>query len=75
MASRFGKMVLGIFFDADKMAANNARFKARIAEIDEENANVKEAIKNTRAANKAAFMATIDANTAKRKSQLKAGRY
>lgn len=58
MASRFMKL----FFDTEKLAATNARFRARMAEIDEENTNVKEAIKDAKARNKAAFRAALDDN-------------
>ena len=59
MASRFGKMVLGVFFDTDKLAATNANYKARIAAINEKDAKVKAAIANAKAQNKAAFTETI----------------
>lgn len=47
MASRFMKL----FFDPEKVAANNAKFKARIAEIDENSAKVKAAIADARVQN------------------------
>lgn len=71
MASRFMKL----FFDPEKVAAANAKFKARLAEIDAHNEEVKAAIADARTQNKAAFKATIAANTAKREQQLKTGRY
>jgi hypothetical protein len=71
MASRFMKL----FFDTDALAKHTQEFRDRIAEIDEKDTEVKAAIADARAENKAAFKATIAANTAKRNAQLKAGRY
>ncbi len=71
MASR----IIKFFFDTEKLAETNAKYKARISEINEKDANVKEAIRNAKAANKAAFLAELHANTAKRNAQLKSGRY
>jgi hypothetical protein len=55
MAGRFMKL----FFDTEKLAATNARFRARMNEIDEESANVKEAIADAKAQNNAAFKETM----------------
>jgi hypothetical protein len=75
MASRLGKMVLGVFFDTEGLAEANRKYRERMAEINANDAEVKAAIADARTENKEAFRATIAANTAKRKAQLKAGRY
>jgi hypothetical protein len=71
MASRFIKL----FFNVDAAREANRQFRDRIAEINEHDAEVKAALAEAKAQNKAAFKARIAANTAKRNAQLKNGRY
>jgi len=71
MASRF----LRLFIDPEKLAEANRKYKKRMAEIKEGEETFDEALATARANNKAAFLAAIDANTTKRNSQLKNGRY
>lgn len=58
MASRFMKL----FFNPEGVAAANAKFKARLAEIDEKNETVTAAIVDARARNKAAFKEQLKEN-------------
>jgi hypothetical protein len=64
-----------LFFNMDAIREANQKYAERIAEINENDAEVKAAIANARIQNKAAFRATLAANTAKRDAQLKAGKY
>lgn len=64
MASRFMK----IFFNTEKLAATNARYRARMAEINEKDAEVKAAITDARAKNKAQFHKDMAENNARLKA-------
>ena len=64
-----------LFIDPEKLSEANRKYRERIAEINEENADVKAAIKDKRAENKAQFLAAIDRNTAKRNTQLATRKY
>lgn len=70
MASRIGRKILGIFFDVDGLAEVTADYKARIAEINANDAEVTAAISEAHARNKAEFLADIKRNTDRRNKQL-----
>jgi hypothetical protein len=58
MASRF----LRLFIDPEKLAEANRKYQERLRAIDENNADVKEAIRDAKARNKADFRTALDDN-------------
>lgn len=60
MASRF----LRLFIDPAKLAEANRKYQERMRQIEENNADVKEAIRDAKAHNKAAFRDALDRNNA-----------
>lgn len=60
MASRF----MRLFYNPEKLAEANAKYKARIAEINANDAEVKDAIATARAANKATLKTQLALNNA-----------
>jgi|KBSSwiStaDraftv2_1062776.scaffolds.fasta_scaffold07467_20 predicted NAD-dependent protein-ADP-ribosyltransferase YbiA (DUF1768 family) len=60
MASRF----LRLFIDPEKLAEANRKYQERMREIEEHDADVKEAIRDAKARNKAEFHAALDRNNA-----------